>query len=79
MNAHRLVATDIVHAIPLAMIAGVGYLIAGKVDVVLLTNLLLGSVPAVISGAILIRKFSTRVVQIALALILFLIGIKLVR
>lgn len=32
MKPHRLVATDIVHAIPLAMVAGLGYLFAGMVD-----------------------------------------------
>ena len=32
MTPHRLVATDIVHAIPLAVVAGSGYLFAGLVD-----------------------------------------------
>lgn len=32
MTPHRLVATDIVHAIPLAAVAGLGYLFAGMVD-----------------------------------------------
>lgn len=78
MNAYRLVATDVVHVIPMAMVAGIGYAIAGKVDIVILINILMGSVPSVIVGAILTRKFSTIAVQIALAIILFLIGIKLV-
>lgn len=32
MTPHRLIATDIVHAIPLAVVAGTGYLFAGMVD-----------------------------------------------
>lgn len=32
MTPHKLVATDIVHAIPLGLVAGLGYLIAGKVE-----------------------------------------------
>ena len=32
MTPHRLVATDLVHAIPLAVVAGLGYLFAGMVD-----------------------------------------------
>lgn len=32
MTPHRLVATDIVHAIPLAGVTGLGYLFAGMVD-----------------------------------------------
>ena len=38
----RLIATDIVHAIPLAMFAGLGHLWMGNVNFVLLGNLLLG-------------------------------------
>lgn len=76
MTPHRLVATDIVHAIPLAMIAGVGYLLAGLVDWWMLASLLLGSVPAVIAGSLLAGKFSGRFIQISLALVLIAAGVK---
>jgi uncharacterized membrane protein YfcA len=78
MLPHRLVATDIVHAIPLAIVAGMGYLIAGKVDGLMLFNLLLGSIPAVIIGSFLSHKFSSRNLQILLASILFLVGLKII-
>jgi uncharacterized membrane protein YfcA len=41
----RLVATDIVHAIPLALFAGMGHLLIGNVNFGLLANMLVGSVP----------------------------------
>ncbi len=44
MTPHRLVATDLVHAIPLAVVAGLGYLFAGMVDWRMLVRLT-GSVP----------------------------------
>ena len=40
MTPHRLIATDIVHAIPLALVAGLGYLFAGLVDGQMLLSLL---------------------------------------
>lgn len=56
MTPHRLVATDIVHAIPLAIVAGLSYLFAGMVDWQMLASLLAGSIPAVIAGSLLARK-----------------------
>lgn len=78
MTPHKLVATDIVHAIPLAVVAGLGYLIAGKVDGQMLMNLLLGSVPMVIIGSHLTKRFSSRSLQLLLGCILLLVGLKLI-
>lgn len=77
MTPHRLVATDIVHAIPLAIVAGLGYLFAGKVDGVMLLNLLFGSIPTVILGSLLAKRISSRALQISLATVLLIVGIKL--
>ena len=73
----RLIATDIVHAIPLAMFAGLGHLLIGNVDLSLLGNLLIGSVPAVIGGAMLSSRLPHALLRGALALVLLSIGIKL--
>jgi uncharacterized membrane protein YfcA len=77
LTPSRLVAIDILHAMPLALFAGAGHLLAGNVDFVLLGWLLLGSVPGVWLGA----KFSARLPQqylrAALALVLATIGFKL--
>jgi uncharacterized protein len=43
LNASKLVGTDLAHAIPLALIAGMGHLTLGNVDYRLLLNLLMGS------------------------------------
>lgn len=76
MTPHKLVATDIVHAIPLAMTAGVGYLVVGLVNGEMLLSLLLGSVPAVLVGSVLASKLSARAVQLALALVLVAVAVK---
>lgn len=76
MTPHRLVATDLVHAIPLAVVAGLGYLYAGMVDWFILASLLSGSIPAIIAGSLLARRVSGRWIQLALAFVLISAGLK---
>lgn len=73
----RLIATDIVHAIPLAMFAGFGHFLIGNVDLGLLGTLLLGSVPAVLVGAALSARLPHGLLRLVLAAVLSVIGIKL--
>ena len=73
----RLIATDIVHAIPLAMFAGLGHLVIGNVNFGLLGNLLLGSMPSVIVGAMLSARLPHALLRGALAVVLLSIGFKL--
>jgi uncharacterized membrane protein YfcA len=46
----RLVVTDIVHAIPLAIFAGLGHLFIGNIDFNFLKWLLIGSIPGGLIG-----------------------------
>jgi uncharacterized membrane protein YfcA len=73
----RLIATDIAHAIPLAMFAGAGHLLIGNVDFGLLGNLLLGSIPAVLLGAMLSARLPHALLRGMLAAVLLAIGVKL--
>jgi uncharacterized protein len=77
LTSSRLIATDIVHAIPLAMFAGFGHLLLGNVDFVLLANLLIGSIPGVIAGALLSSHLPQLILRRALAAILIFTGFKL--
>ena len=77
LTSSRLIATDIVHAIPLAMFAGMGHMLSGNVDFNLLSNLLVGSVPAVLVGAWLSSRLSQVVLRRCLSAILIVIGGKL--
>jgi uncharacterized membrane protein YfcA len=69
-DPRRLVGTDLVHAIPIALIAGTGYAFLGFLDFSLLTTMLLGSIPGVILGTVLSNRFSAlflrRLISIAL-------------
>ena len=71
------IATDIVHAVPLAIFAGLGHLLIGNVDMRLLGNLLLGSIPAVVVGAMLSARLPHGLLRAVLALVLLSIGAKL--
>jgi len=77
LTASRLIATDIVHAIPLAMFAGAGHLIIGNVNFALLGNLLVGSIPGVIVGALLSTYLPQIYLRRGLSAILLFTGYKL--
>ena len=73
----KLVGTDIVHAIPLTLLAGSGHLAMGNVDVSLLGGLLLGSIPGVLLGSMLSNKAPENWLRSAIAAVLALVGTKL--
>lgn len=76
LPAFRVVGTDIAHAVPLTLIAGLGHLFNGNVDFQLLFGLLIGSLPAVHIGAKAAARVPNTILQPALACILLIIGIK---
>jgi uncharacterized protein len=78
MNPARQVGTDIVHAIPLAIIAGTGHLLMGNVDTRLLLNLLIGSIPGVLIGSFAASKSPDGFLRVAIAVVLLFVSIKLV-
>lgn len=70
----KLVGTDIAHAIPLTLIAGLGHFGLGNVDLRLLGELLIGSIPGIILGSRLSIKVDRTHVRIAIAMILAIVG-----
>ena len=77
LTPSRLIATDIVHAIPLALFAGMGHFWIGNVKFGLLAYLLAGSIPAVIIGAMLSARLPHAWLRGTLAVVLLMIGIHL--
>lgn len=68
----RLVGTDVVHAIPLTFVAGLGHLSIGHVDLSLLATLLAGSVPGIALGTRLTGILPDQLMRSLLAAILLL-------
>lgn len=78
LRLRQVVGTDIVHAVPLTLVAGLGHLWLGNVDTRLLLGLLSGSIPGIILGSLLIQKLNERFIQASLAGVLLLVGMRLV-
>jgi uncharacterized protein len=70
----RIIGTDIAHAVPLTLIAGLGHAALGTVDFGLLGSLLLGSLPGIYLGSHFGMKMPERVLRPILATMLILIG-----
>lgn len=77
LDMRKVVGTDILHAIPLTFVAGIGHLWLGNVDGNLLVSLLSGSIPGIILGSSLVHRVNERFIQVALAMVLIVVGSKL--
>lgn len=71
-----IIGTDIAHAVPLTLIAGLGHMQLGHVDFMLVASLLCGSIPAIFLGSKLSKKVPSKLLQPLLALLLLGIGMK---
>ncbi len=76
MGVHRIVGTDIAHAVPLTLVAGIGHALMGHVEWALLAALLVGSLPGIWLGARLTRALPERLVRGVLCLSLLGAGVK---
>ncbi|MEW6562577.1 MAG: sulfite exporter TauE/SafE family protein [Pseudomonadota bacterium] len=73
----RIVGTDIAHAVPLTLVAGLGHAALGTVNFGLLGALLLGSLPGIYIGSHISAKIPEHVLRPVLATMLLIIGAKL--
>jgi len=78
LGTAKVVGTDIAHAVPLTAVAGLGHMTLGTVDLVLLGSLLLGSLPGIYIGSHLSAKVPEKVLRPLLAVMLLIIGTRLV-
>ena len=74
---NRLVGSDIAHAVPLTLVAGMGHWWLGSVDFSLLVSLLAGSIPGIVVGSLVATRVSDKVLIPILAAVLMLVGVRL--
>lgn len=74
----RIVGSDIAHAVPLTLIAGMGHWYFGLTDLTILGSLLAGSIPGIILGSYAAPRIPDRALQYALAGTLLIAGTRLV-
>jgi uncharacterized membrane protein YfcA len=78
MSPKSLVGTDIVHAIPLTVLAGTGHLLMGNVNFALLGTLLVGSIPGILLGSLGASYAPDRIIRGAISIVLAAVGTKMV-
>ncbi len=74
LTPKHVVGTDVFHAAVVLWAAGVAHFGHGNVDLGLVGNILLGSVPGVIVGAALMGRINQGVIRIALGVVLIISG-----
>ena len=74
----RIIGSDIAHAVPLTLVAGIGHWLLGSVDWSLLGSLLIGSLPGIWLGSHISTRVPDRVLRPILAGMLVLVGSKLI-
>ncbi|EXE81445.1 sulfite exporter TauE/SafE family protein [Acinetobacter baumannii 83444] len=74
----RIIGSDVVHAVLLTLVAGLGHMSAGNVDFVLLMWLLVGSIPAIIIGTLISSRMPERLIRKILGITLFALGVNFI-
>jgi uncharacterized membrane protein YfcA len=73
----RIAASDIAHAVPLTLIAGLGHWWMGSVDFTLMAALLAGSIPGIIVGSMVAGRSSDAVLRPILAATLLIVAVRM--
>ena len=74
----RIVGSDIAHAVPLTLIAGMGHWMMGSVDWHIIGSLLAGSLPGIFIGSYFAIRIPERALRLVLALTLFVVAGRIV-
>jgi hypothetical protein len=72
-----IVGSDIAHAVPLTLVAGIGHWALGSVDWALMGVLLIGSLPGIVIGSYCAVRVPETVLRLLLASVLILVAGKL--
>jgi uncharacterized membrane protein YfcA len=73
----KIAGSDIAHAVALTLVAGLGHLMSGGVDVGVLESLLLGSLPGIIISSLFAPRLPDLALRLILAATLTLTGVRL--
>lgn len=74
----RIVGSDIAHAVPLTLVAGIGHWLIGSVDWMLLGTLLIGAIPGIIIGSFMASRVSETILRTLLSVVLAAVATRLV-
>ena len=74
IRTSRIIGSDVAHAVPLTLVAGIGHWLQGSVDVKLLGSLLFGSIPGILLGSYLVPRVPETALRLLLATILIFVS-----
>jgi uncharacterized protein len=77
MPMARIVGSDIAHAVPLTLVAGLGHWSMGAVDWGIMGSLLAGSLPGIFIGSYFAIRIPERALRVVLATTLFVVASRL--
>jgi uncharacterized membrane protein YfcA len=73
----KIAGSDIAHAVPLTLVAGMGHLATGGIDTGVLVSLLCGSLPGIMLASLFAPRLPDRALRIILAVTLTVVAIRL--
>ena len=73
----RIIGSDIAHAVPLTLVAGIGHWVMGAIDWHLMGVLLLGSLPGIVIGSYCVVRVPETALRLVLAVTLVVVAVKL--
>jgi uncharacterized membrane protein YfcA len=73
----KIAGSDIAHAVPLTLVAGLGHLMNGGIDVTVLESLLAGSLPGIVIASFFAPKLPDLALRLVLAATLTVSGLRL--
>jgi uncharacterized membrane protein YfcA len=73
----KIAGSDIAHAVPLTLVAGLGHLASGSMDLTVLVSLLCGSLPGIVLSSQFAPRMPDAVLRYVLAITLILVSLRL--
>jgi uncharacterized protein len=73
----RVVGSDIVHAVPLTLVAGIGHWYLGSIDWQVFAALIFGSIPGILIGSYAAARVPETALRVVLAVTLLVVATKL--
>jgi hypothetical protein len=70
----KIVGSDVAHAVPLTLVAGLGHWLQGAINLSLLESLLVGSIPGILLGSYVVKWLPELVIRLTLATILVVVS-----
>ena len=76
MPARQIVGSDLAHAVPLTLLAGLGHTLLGSIDMHILISLLCGSLPAIVVASVASARMSDTIVRVTLGIVLLIVVLR---